>query len=337
MLLQAGTKLHKIMVKGRDILHHAIDRGCNLKTVEILLQRGARIRSMKTALNRAAASSSADSLKIVQLLLQNGASFTEEQGELTLLESCLPIREGGVEEPERARRLQLFSVLLDNGAHVNDLQPPVPVIGGWSPLLTRLLEYDAADELIYRIIEAGANINVFGRILENLYYQPPLQVAARKGRLNIVHRLVDRGANINAEPGLYSDTALQAACNPDPGHEIDLNLIQFLIDNGANINAPATRGFGATALKYTIMRGSMAAFCLLLDRGADIHGTNNHGSVLDTAAEYGRLDMVDILLKKGAESYRQIGTPYMGAIEAAMKGKHFAIAKMLREFPGRDR
>ncbi|KAH8167816.1 hypothetical protein CIB48_g424 [Xylaria polymorpha] len=338
ILLQAGTKLDQILVEGKDILHNAIDRGCNLKTVEILLRRGSRVHSRpyrkggETMLHSAAASSSADSQQIVELLLSNGASCTDECGGLSILESCLPIREGIVGKAERARRLQLFSFLLARVAQVNDSKERLESgRGRWASILIRLLEYNAPDEVIYLIIETGVNIDLLA--LRNREFYTPLQLAAYKGRLNVAYWLVNRGANINAGAGQYGHTALQAACNPDPDRKIDLNLVKFLIDNGADVNA---RGISrrATALQCAIIRGSMAVFCLLLDAGANVHTASGDKSVLDTAAEYGRLDMVDMLIRKGAQSFWQEDSPYSGAIDNAMRRGHFAIAKMLRELPG---
>jgi hypothetical protein len=51
---------------------------------------------------------------------------------------------------------------------------------------------------------------------------------------------------------------------------------------------------------------------------------------LDVAASRGRLDMIDILIRKNAVSQKQGDTPYDGAIDPAEKNRHHAIAKMLR-------
>ncbi|KAI0449024.1 ankyrin [Xylaria acuta] len=421
LLLAAGIELNGITVAGKDILHHAIDRGCNLRTVEILLSLGAQIHSRpcpeerKTMLHSAAASRSKDSLQIVELLLRNGASCTEEYGERTILESALPHQLYAQEESERTRRVQLVSLLLDSGAYVNN-----PVESeAMTLILMRLLVYDAPDALIYRAIQAGADVNPPASKY-GIHYTP-LQLAAQRCRLDVTRRLVDVGADINAPAASWNgQTALQAACDPDGSEinmclirflinkgadinapaafnggatalqfactphtgreihmglieflidkgadinapaaskhggtalqracgiydfdEINMGLIQFLIDKGAEINAPAASEGGTTALQSAIRAGSMSVFCLLLDKGANIHETVKFSyeceSALDTAAALGRLDMVDMLLRRGAESYKQRRTPYEGAIENATTCGYFPIAKMLEQFAKRNR
>ncbi|KAI0546422.1 ankyrin [Xylaria curta] len=360
MLLEAGVGLSGISVRGKDLLCHAIDQGCTLNTVEFLLSRGAQIHSgpcngERTMLHNAAASSSIDGQQIVQLLLRNGASCTEEWGGPTVLELVLPLLEDYPNNLEATRRLQLFCFLLEKGAKVNGPE-----------ILARLLYYNAPDELISQAVQAGARVNP--PLLTNGIKYTPLQLAIWVGRLDVARWLISLGADINSpKNGL---TALQAACSADRGRKISMDFIQFLLDNGADINAPASQGFSATALQAALVRdrggeidmgliqflidngadvnatacrggvtalqdaiatGSMSAFCLLLDAGANVHGTNYRHSSLDIAAQCGRLDMVDILLRKGAESYLQNDTPYDGAIELANMYGYSAIANILKK------
>jgi ankyrin repeat protein len=61
-------------------------------------------------------------------------------------------------------------------------------------------------------------------------YGNALQAASLRGRENIVHLLIEQGANVNVEGGEYG-TALQAASLE--GHE---NIVQLLIKHGADVN-----------------------------------------------------------------------------------------------------
>ncbi|KAI1746732.1 ankyrin [Xylaria castorea] len=406
MLLEAGIRFDEITVRGKDVLHHIINQGCNLNAVNFLLSRGAQIPSgscpgeMETMLHSAVASLSKDSQLIVQLLLRNGASCAEEWDGSIIFESALPDQEDYPDDSEGTRRLQLFSFLLEKGAQVNGPE-----------ILAHLLHYNAPDDLIYRTIQAGADVNPSLSTAIIIKYLP-LQLAALRGRLDVARRLVDRGADINAPAAIFRGrTALQAACNPDGGREIHMGLIQYLINNGADINAPAALYYGCTALQAAcnldggreihmgliqylinngasinapaasyygrtalqaackpyrdreihmgliqflidngadvnasagyiggvtalqcaIVKGSMTAVCLLLDAGANVHAGSDCQSILDIAAVHGRLDMVDILLRKGAESYMQRQSPYDRAIRLAIMYRHFPIAKMLEK------
>jgi hypothetical protein len=46
---------------------------------------------------------------------------------------------------------------------------------------------------------------------------------------------------------------------------------------------------------------------LLLDKGADIHASKEHMNALSTVCYYGRLEIAELLLKRGADIYRISG------------------------------
>ncbi|KAI1126612.1 ankyrin [Nemania abortiva] len=326
MLIDAGVGLAGIAVRGIwDLLHYAIFRDCNLRTVEVLVSRGSRIHSNPfthggiTMLHSAATSRSTDRLRIIELLLRSGVEWDS----LTILEATLP---------PHGTELEVFLFLLDKSL----LADWPEIASRWPPVLTRLLAHEASDALIYQAIEAGADISMHEHNKYGDY--TPLQLAALKGRLGVARQLLYRGACINAPAFACGHTALQAACYA-PEEKDCLELIQFLLKNGAYINAPGGKVSGVynggPALHCAVTRGSMFAFCLLLDAGADFHITNGRMkheymfSTLDVAARCDRLDMVDILLKKGAESATQGRTPYDGAIEF---GTSPAIKELIRTF-----
>ncbi|KAI0414533.1 ankyrin [Xylaria grammica] len=327
VLCKTGISLDGVIAEDMDALHLAIHQSCNLKTVEFFLSRGAQIHSRcargMTMLHSAAASLSADRRQIVELLLRKGADCTKECGELTILEHVLDAQQtkaGRQRGNEPA--FQLFSFLRDNGAKHTDA------------LLPFLLYSDAPDELIYQIAQAQVNFNELPRSLYCIQDMRPLAIAIWKGRLPLARQLLMSGADINAPAYRFGRTALQAACEPQPGVVIPEDFIQYLLSRGAQINA---RGgaYRRTALHCAIMNGSIRAFRLLIDSGADVHatssraGSNHELSSLDLAAGFDRLDMVDILLEKGAESYIQKRTPYDGAIKLANDSGNFAITRIL--------
>ncbi|KAI0543762.1 ankyrin [Xylaria curta] len=342
MLLEAGVEIDEIMEDDKNILHFAIERDCNLQTVEFLISRGAQIHSQpcprdgKTMLHSAAASSSKDRQKIVELLLNHGADCTTEWGGPTILESALSVVFKGPAKKEL--NLKVFSFLLDRGAQLNGPEDRLPgVKHDWAPIVTLLLRNAAPDALIYKAIQAGADVNSMGNSNANGDFTP-LQYAIREGRQAITRHLITRGVDINAPAGeYYGRTALQAACCP---HYVEpsLGFIQFLLDNGADINAPAAKREGATALQCAIQSGSIGAFCLLLDAGAKIFDTPEFSitnpDALYTAALYGRLDMVDMILKKLVRSDNQAMRLCERACQKAEDICHFAIVKMLNEFIG---
>ncbi|KAI5793532.1 hypothetical protein FPQ18DRAFT_170759 [Pyronema domesticum] len=83
-------------------------------------------------------------------------------------------------------------------------------------------------EIIARfLIESGAKIN----FIEPRRGDTLLQSLVGRGNINIVHLLVEKGADVNAEGGRYGN-ALQAAAGD--GHEA---IVKLLIDKGADVNA----------------------------------------------------------------------------------------------------
>ncbi|KAI0425230.1 ankyrin [Xylaria sp. FL1042] len=344
MLTEAGIVLNEITENGRDLLHFAIDRSCNLRTVEILVSRGAQLHSRpclrdgKTMLHSAAASYSKDRQKIVELLLQSGADCATEYGRrITILEPALCV-EG---RWRQATSLRLFSLLLEHGAQLNGpTERPLEKASDYrcAPVLIRPLDLDAPDALIHETIQAGADINSLRCCdLWDCCYNTlwtPLQYAIRQGRLDIARQLIARGVDINSPAhGEDGYTALQAACRARYGDGISVGFIRFLLDNGADINAAGAQD-GGTALQCAVEAGSIGAFCLLLDAGANIFGTvelsTGKTSTLRTAAEHGRLDMVDMILKKLAGNTKCGRHLYEDAVEWAERYGHFAIAKMIR-------
>ncbi|KAI0185463.1 hypothetical protein EV127DRAFT_473486 [Xylaria flabelliformis] len=112
---------------------------------------------------------------------------------------------------------------------------------------------------------------------------------------------------------------------------------RHLLDRGARVNDPGADNGSFTALQYAINAESLGVLHLPLDAGADVNASANRYSLqepdwqrsLDAAASKGRLDMVDILVRKNAVSRKQGETPYDGAFELAEKHKHHTIVKML--------
>ena len=101
--------------------------------------------------------------------------------------------------------------------------------------------------------------------------------AASHGHTEVVKRLLDRGADINAKYD-YGQTALFRAA--DNGH---IEVVKLLLDRGAHIYAPYDDGW--MLLLCAAYRGRTELVKLLLDRGADINAEDAVGTTpLDHAA-----------------------------------------------------
>lgn len=117
--------------------------------------------------------------------------------------------------------------------------------------------------------------------------ESPLMMAALKGRLAFVRRLVERDADVNKTgwtPLHYAATG---------GHT---DVIQFLLDAHAYIDAESPNG--STPLMMAAMYGSEAAVKLLLEAGADASLKNQLGlSAQDFAQRANRPVVVDMITR----------------------------------------
>ena len=148
-----------------------------------------------------------------------------------------------------------------------------------------------------------------------------LHIAAEEGKDQVVRMLLDKGADVNAQGGLYGN-ALQAASYG--GYD---RVVQILLDKGADVNAQG--GEYGNAL-YTASRGGHDQVVqILLDKGADINAQGGlYGNALQAASSEGHNQVVQILLDKGADINAQ-GGHYGNALQAASAGDCDRVVQML--------
>ncbi|KAI1159728.1 hypothetical protein F5B18DRAFT_635441 [Nemania serpens] len=243
------------------------------------------------------------------------------------LEACFQDSMGEVSLPQR---LQLFYFLLDRNISIRH-----------SGILAKLIQIDSPRNEIYRVLDSGADVNVYcGKGLEKEEQFTPLQAAAGADSLDWVRLLVERGADVNQPAkGKEGRTALQAACDRYlPGEEEysdNIKLIKLLIEQGAHVNAPPSPESGVTAFQAAATQGNFEVALLLLDYGADINAPPSEiGGLcaLDGAALTGKLDMVHFLLDLGAFSFDRGESGYRGAIRMAEGNEKQTMADMIRQY-----
>jgi ankyrin repeat protein len=125
-------------------------------------------------------------------------------------------------------------------------------------------------------------------------------------------------------------TALQLAVESG-----NVDLVHRLIDAGADVNGPAARHSGATALQLAAAKGYFGLAKLLIEHGADINadGARESGrTALEIAAEHGRIDMVQFFLNHvpGALTNGDHTHQYIRAVRFAERNGHMAAAMVLR-------
>jgi ankyrin repeat protein len=184
-------------------------------------------------------------------------------------------------------------------------------------LLCTLVRFNFVS-LAKKLLDRGADVNAQGGRYGNV-----LQLAANMSNASLVRLLLEKGANVNAAGG-YFGNALQAA-----SIDGDLETIKILLEWGADVNA---RGGGLlTALQGAALNGCDGAVRLFLEHGADVNIIGGyHGSALRAAALGGHLEIAKTLLQHGAavNAHDDSGG---SALEAASGSGNYELVKMLLE------
>lgn len=317
-----------------DLLQLSIRAQCRLKVVEYLLSKGLRVHSRAAAqsghtmLHDALLGRSRDRSQIVHLLLREGADYTRVAEGLSILEASMHRYFWRAEGPF-TDYLSIFTHLFEIGAPVPYRTQPQSKED--DSLICQLINSGAEDDLILRVVDAGANLNARGRG-NWCRRDTPLVLAILNCGEKLARAFIRRGSDVHApgddDGGL---TALQTACAGDSPE-----FIEYLIRvHGANVNEAASKNRGSTALQQAVRSGSMSLVEFLLDQGADVNGLSGEGGylrldmkhrALDLAASDGKIDMVEFLLKAGGRS-RSGGLS--GAIDLARRAGHFAVVSVL--------
>ncbi|MDX1561865.1 MAG: ankyrin repeat domain-containing protein, partial [Gammaproteobacteria bacterium] len=181
-----------------------------------------------------------------------------------------------------------IELLLANGADANAVDP----VGE-----TMLMAAVASGELaaVDALIAAGAEIDARDRD----YEQTALMFAARAGHADIAQRLLDAGAAVDARTRV-GDEPSWVLPNSRPGFSFGVGIVRG--------GLPADRGMrpfrngGMTPLLYAAREGHIDVIELLLDRGADIDGTEaNDITPLLMAISNERVPAATLLIDRGAD------------------------------------
>ena len=172
----------------------------------------------------------------------------------------------------------------------------------------------------------------------NMTKNKELLLAAEKGDLSEVKRLIESGANVNTKtfkirpPGVkgrstYGRTALLIA-----SREKHKDIVEYLIKNGADVNAKSDRG--DTALMFASLVGEKEIVELLINNGADVNAKSNKGFTALMRASFDARDdekhreVIKILIKHGADVNAKSESGNT-ALKLATESKHKEIADIL--------
>ncbi|MQM32728.1 MAG: hypothetical protein CRU78_20470 [Candidatus Accumulibacter phosphatis] len=196
--------------------------------------------------------------------------------------------------------------LLDQGMDVN------AVNAAGNTLLMQAVQRDNGD-FLEQLLKRRARLNT-----RNRNHETALSLAAFKGNLPIVRRLVEAGADVN----LYGwPPLIYAAFN---GHTA---VVEYLITRGANIDA--TTENGSTALFFAARFGHLQIVELLLKNKADASIANDRGATADDWARQTENTNIADILRQASDQTRAAREQARKARDEAREAREQAAAAEL--------
>ena len=167
------------------------------------------------------------------------------------------------------------------------------------------------------LLDRDANLNNIAGDSDGWFsYHSPLQIAVRDGEVQVVKKLLKKGAHVDAMPITYNGaTALQFAAISSR-----FDIFDLLIEAGANINA---------------LPGTFKITSLLIEARVEVYaflGAFEGRSAIEGAAEWGRLDMVSYLLEAGADIRGKFNRNYRRTVYRAWRHKNYALTHMIQRW-----
>ena len=143
--------------------------------------------------------------------------------------------------------------------------------------------------------------------------KPAIIKAAGSGDISTIKRLQAEGQNINEKDSRGATALMSAIWSKKPA------VAKYLIESGADVKAKYNDGSGSDALIYAVSYGQLELINILLDKGADIESRDYQG---DTPLVYAALhtiniDAVRILIKRGANvnTENNASRPLLGQLQ----------------------
>ena len=214
-------------------------------------------------------------IEIVKLLLDCGA-------QVNTYRNCLssPLISASV-----AGQTEIVKLLLARGAEVNMASATgvVPLMAAVSEMAIKLKEYNVI-ETIKLLLEHGAKVNMQYKVLTSNMIWSPLMMACLTGHVETIELLLEHGADVNMLTNDGISALIMASANGI------VEVVKVLLDHGALVN----------------MQKDCSEILKKLADGQDLMrvlrdlNILNITSPLETACHFGHIEIVRLLLDRGA-------------------------------------
>ncbi|QSZ36406.1 hypothetical protein DSL72_006283 [Monilinia vaccinii-corymbosi] len=220
--------------------------------------------------------------------------------------------------------VKLMSLILDRGADINALTD----YGDTELAMASDTFWKAYPNAVKFLLDRGADVNLDFSSVGYSRKGPPIQRAAKCGRLEIVRMLLNAGADLNAGAG-RAGTAFCAAAEASMAHDF------MVLQNGDMAQIDDDCEMWGTALQMAARQGRLNSFNFLLREGADIHHMGGyHHNVLQASAHGGNVEMVEQGLDSGIDVNIRGDRDVETAILAAVQQGHAEVVKLLLDRGG---
>ena len=306
-LMHFGVNINWRVDDGSTLLHYAI-KSDKENIVKLLLERDPDIEAQdsegKTALIIAATRCH---MPILKLLLKYNANINKQRNDIGGTALHYAVLNASSKEIEAVQLLVRSGVDLEiRGQDKQTALYMAAARGKW--------------HAVTELIGAGADV----RFRDDVYSgMTTLLLAAQNGQSVVVELLLQKGADSSDKEPSSGTTALMLACRSG-----DLASAKILLQNRAEVDAK-TEYTGSTALLMAAGDGRKDLVELLLKHGANVNTRNSYNqlTVLMFATQNGDLATVECLLAHGAEL--NAATNGNTALSFAVLGHHQEVVELL--------